>query len=75
MSKKLAKLKSIEDIPKDMTEEEAAKFYSTHDLGDIWDELEPFEESIELSPELQKTMVHLRLEPTYLKTVNQWPKR
>lgn len=65
MSEQLMRLKAANNIPQEMTEEQAAKFYGSHDLGDIWDELEPIEEPIELSPELQKT-IHLRLTHRYL---------
>jgi len=66
----LTKLKAVNDIPKNMTEGEAAKFYNSHDLGDIWDRLEPVEEPIELLPELQRT-IHLRLQNRYLKAIQQ----
>ena len=70
MSEQLMRLKTANDIPQDMTEEQAAKFYCSHDLGDIWDELELIEEPIELSPELQKT-IHLRLKHRYLMAIKR----
>lgn len=67
----LKRLKSVDEIPEQMTEEEAAEFYGNHDLADIWDELELVEESIAVSPRLRESMIYLRLEQRYLVALNQ----
>jgi len=71
---RLKSLKSVKEIPERMTEEEAAEFYGSHDLADIWDDLEPVEEPFVPSPRLRESMISLRLEQRYmdaLKTLAQ----
>ena len=70
-NKQLKRLKSVDEIPKQMMEETAAEFYGNHDLADIWDELELVEEPIAVSPRLRESMIYLRLEPRYLVAINQ----
>ena len=52
----LKRLKSVDEILEQMTEEEAAEFYDNHDLADIWDELELVEEPIAVSPHLRESI-------------------
>ncbi len=47
---KLIPLKSVEEIPEHMTETEAAEFYDTHSLGELWDQLVPVEEEFTFAP-------------------------
>lgn len=47
--KRLKPVKSIEEIPEHMTEDEAAEFYSTHSLAGVWDQLEPVEEEFRIA--------------------------
>lgn len=47
--KRLKPIRSIDEIPEHMTEDEAAEFYSTHSLAEIWDQLEPVEEEFRIA--------------------------
>lgn len=73
--RRLKELRSIGEIPEQMTEEEAAEFYGSHDLAEIWDDLEPVKEPFAPSPRLRESMVSLRLEPRYLDAVKRLAKR
>lgn len=71
MSQELKEIKSIEEIPEQMTREKAAEFYSTHSLGEVWEQLEPVEESFELSATLQENMIGVRLAPEYVRALKR----
>jgi|Deesub1362A_J573_1020465.scaffolds.fasta_scaffold09090_3 predicted DNA binding CopG/RHH family protein len=72
---RMKKIKAVEEIPERMTEEEAAEFYGSHDLAEVWDDLEPVEESFLPSPRMRESMVSLRLEPRFLKAVKELAKK
>lgn len=46
MKRKLEPLRSIEEIPEHMSEDEAADFYASHSLGLVMDQMEPVEEPV-----------------------------
>ncbi|MBT9166418.1 MAG: hypothetical protein DDT25_01103 [Chloroflexi bacterium] len=54
--RRLKKLKSVDEIPEQMTEQEAAEFYGSHDLTEVWDKLESLEEQIAISAGLKKSI-------------------
>jgi len=71
MSKTLKPILSVDEIPIEMTDEEAAEFYGSHDLSGVWDELEPVNESVTLAESLRQRMVGIRLAPRYLTLVKK----
>ncbi len=44
-----------------MTEEEAAEYFGSHSLADIWDQLEPVEEEFPIAPLAPTKRISLRL--------------
>ena len=52
MNKPLRQVQTIYEIPGEMTEDEAADFYGSHNLGEVWEELETMQEPVKLSAKL-----------------------
>lgn len=69
--RKLIPIKSLDEIPECMTDEEAAEFYDTHSLGEIWDQLEPVEEEFTFAPLTPMKRVSLRMREGMLQRIEQ----
>lgn len=71
MNETLKPILSLDEIPAEMTDEEAAEFYGSHDLSGVWDQLEPVGESVTLAESLRQRMISIRLEPRHLALVKR----
>ncbi|MBI4498276.1 MAG: hypothetical protein HY689_10290 [Chloroflexi bacterium] len=69
--RKLIPVKSLDEIPEHMTDEEAAEFYETHSLGEIWDQLEPVEEEFTFAPLTPMKRVLLRMRQDMLERIEK----
>lgn len=69
--RKLIPIKSRDEIPEHMTDEEAAEFYETHSLGEIWDQLEPVEEEFTFAPLTPIKRVSLRMREDMLQRIEK----
>ena len=66
MKKKTNKLPDFSN----MTREEEAQWFDTHDMGDYWDELKPVDVVVELAKPKEETLV-LRLNKDVKKKLEQ----
>ncbi len=71
MSTILRRVSSVDEIPTGMTDAEAAEFYGSHDLSEVWDQLEPVDEAVSLAESLRQRMVGVRLAPRHLTLVKK----
>ena len=69
--RKLKPIKSVEEIPEHMSEEEAAEFYGTHSLARVWDQLEPVEEEFAFGPLAPMKRVSLRLREDFIERLKR----
>ena len=71
MRQKLKPKTSLDEIPKHMTEEDAAQFYSTHSLAEVWDQMEPVEEEFDIGPLPPMKRLSLKLREDMLERLQQ----